>query len=259
MKLFLDSKTYVDTAAGLDISIPLSADPDSVRAWYCEPVRIEAVVTSQFVGDVNRGGSVNFRNVSLNPHGNGTHTECVGHISREPYTLNQCMREFHFKAIVLSVNTETVQNELFQQTDQVITRAALQKAWDAVADGDKEPLKALVIRTLANDREKVKHNYSNTNPPYLDTEAVEWILDRGIDHLVIDLPSVDRENDQGKLAAHHLFWDYPQNPQLHRTITELVFVPDAIKDGIYLLNIQITALENDASPSKLVLYALQRI
>jgi hypothetical protein len=40
------------------------------------------------------------------------------------------------------------------------------------------------------------------------------------------------------------------------TITEMVFVPDAVADGIYLLNIQIASLETDASPSKPVLYPL---
>ena len=98
--------------------------------------------------------------------------------------------------------------------------------------------------------------YSNTNPPYLEKEAAEFIVSRGIDHLLIDLPSVDRESDNGVLAAHHSFWEYPHNTQLHRSITELIYVPNNIVDGTYLLNLQIASFENDASPSKPVLYAV---
>ena len=75
-------------------------------------------------------------------------------------------------------------------------------------------------------------------------------------HLLLDLPSVDREEDAGQLLAHHAFWQYPAQPRREATITELIFVPNEIADGLYLLNIQITSLELDASPSKPVLYAL---
>ncbi|MBI3134816.1 MAG: cyclase family protein [Bacteroidetes bacterium] len=255
MQLYLDPETYIDTAAGMDISIPLSADSDSVRAWYCDPVKIEPVITAQFVGDVNRGGSVNFRNIMLNPHGNGTHTECVGHISKENFTINQCLREFHFKAQLISVAPQVVKNEQYNQQDQVITKELVEEAVKCA--GNAAGCNALIIRTADNTTEKRHRNYSNTNPAYLTTAAIQYILDLGIDHLVVDLPSVDRENDGGELAAHHLFWNYPQNPWLHKTITEMVFVPDAIKDDVYFLNIQIASLESDASPAKLVLFEIR--
>jgi len=259
MRLYFDSKTFIETSEGMDISMPLSTNPHATSAWYCEPVKIEPVVTANFVGDVNQGGSVNFRNVFLNPHGNGTHTECVGHISKEYITINQCLREFHFKALVITVKPETFYNEDFKENDLIITRTLLERAWTEAKKTTDADIKALVIRTLDNSDEKLKHNYSNTNPPYLQSDAIQFIIESRIDHLIIDLPSVDRENDHGKLAAHHLFWNYPQDPQLHRTITELVYVPDYIKDGLYFLNIQITSLENDASPSKLVLFEIQTI
>mgnify|MGYP006170989033 FL=1 len=67
----------VDFSKPIDISIPLTAGPANVNAWYCEPVRIEPVRMGDWVGDVKCGGSVNFMNIYLNPHGNGTHTECM--------------------------------------------------------------------------------------------------------------------------------------------------------------------------------------
>ena len=71
------------------------------------------------------------------------------------------------------------------------------------------------------------------------------------------MPSVDRENDNGALAFHHAFWQVPQNPQFHKTITELVYVPDSLPDGDYILNLQTAPFENDASPSRPLLFAVQ--
>jgi hypothetical protein len=39
----------------------------------------------------------------------------------------------------------------------------------------------------------------------------------------------------------------------------MIYVPENIEDGIYLLNIQIASFETDASPSKPILYEIQAI
>ncbi len=240
------SKNYqADLSKPLDISIPLRTGDENVNAWYCEPVRIEPVRMGDWVGDVNQGGSVNFRNVFLNPHGNGTHTECVGHISREAYNLNQYLKQFFFVCELVSLQPELVGEDLVIGKEQLESNCKF-------IDAD-----ALVIRTLPNMPEKMNRHYSNTNPPYLHHEAASWMVRRGIKHLLLDLPSVDKERDDGKLLAHHMFWNYPHDTRLDCTITELIYVPDQIPDGLYLLNLQITSLENDASPSKPVLYALE--
>ena len=116
---------------------------------------------------------------------------------------------------------------------------------------------ALVIRTMPNTREKLSMQYSYTNPPYLLEEATIFLREKGIKHLLIDLPSVDREKDDGQLLSHHAFWNTKGKLRLDSTITELIFVPNSIEDGIYLLNIQVAPFENDASPSRPVLYKLE--
>ena len=113
---------------------------------------------------------------------------------------------------------------------------------------------ALIIRSLPNHEDKCSRNYSGTNPPYLTPEAMEYIVQQGIEHLLLDLPSVDREQDEGKLACHKIFWNYPEHPRKHCTISELIYVPDTIKDGNYLLQIQIPNISCDAAPSRPVLY-----
>jgi hypothetical protein len=71
------------------------------------------------------------------------------------------------------------------------------------------------------------------------------------------MPSVDRESDEGKLAFHHAFWNVPENPN-DKTITELIYVNDEITDGLYILEMQMAPFENDASPSRPVLYKIQK-
>ncbi len=239
-------QTYrLDFFQPIDISIPLHSGRDCVSAWYVEPMQAEPVRMGDWVGDVKQGGSVNFRKLTFNPHGNGTHTECVGHISKEDYSINQCLKRFMFVAELITVLPEYKENG-----DVVITKQQIEKML-----GGKKP-EALVIRTLSNPPSKLTMQYSNTNPPYIEPAALSFIVDLGIDHLLFDMPSVDKEADDGKLLAHHAFWEYPQNTQQQRTITELIYVPNTIFDGTYILNLQIASFENDASPSKPVLYTV---
>jgi len=228
----------------IDISIPLQEGLQTVNAFYAPALQIEPVRAGDFVGDVRQGGVVNFKNVKFNPHGNGTHTECVGHISPNGETINQALKQFFFLAELISVYPQKTENG-----DRVILKEQIV----AALAGKKIP-KALGIRTLPNDDFKLRTHYSGANPTYLHHEATQFIVESGIDHLLIDLPSVDREEDEGKLLSHKAFWQYPDKIRHHATITEMIYVPNHIKDGTYFLNLQITSLELDASPSKPVLY-----
>ena len=236
----------VDFFKPIDISIPLTTDKECVNAWYVAPMKIEPVVNGDWIGDVNKGGSVNFRNITFNPHGNGTHTECVGHISKENYSINQTFTRFMFIAELVTILPEQLPNGDFVITENQLVHALK----------DIQNTEAIVIRTLSNGLNKLHMQYSNTNPPYIQKEAIAFLNEKGVEHLLIDLPSVDRENDGGKLEAHHEFWKYPSNTQTHKSITEMIYVPNDVFDGTYLLNIQIASFENDASPSKPILYKI---
>ena len=239
----LNRKTYeTDHSKPLDISIGLRGDEKNPVAWYLDAPKINPVKDGDFIGKVSEGASVNFNNIQFNPHAHGTHTECVGHISREFYSINQTLKTFFFFAKLISVEPET------KGEDKVISEAILKEKIQPNAT------EALIIRTLPNFREKQTKKYSHTNWPYLSEEAAVYLRNSGVKHLLIDLPSVDKEKDGGKLLAHKAFWNYPKNTRFDATITELVYVPNSIEDGNYLLNLQIASFENDASPSKPVLY-----
>ena len=110
-----------------------------------------------------------------------------------------------------------------------------------------------VVRSVKN-RFEITRKYSYTNPPYITEEAAIYLRNKNVEHLLIDLPSIDRERDNGELKAHHAFWNTSGKLRMNATITEMIFVPNNVVDGTYLLNIQIAPFENDASPSKPVLY-----
>ncbi|AWA28930.1 metal-dependent hydrolase [Flavobacterium magnum] len=241
----------IDLSKPLDISIPLSDSDANPIAWYLGKPQIEPVRVGDWVGRVSEGSSsTNFNNIFFNPHGHGTHTECLGHITNDFYSVNKHLTQFFFLAEVVSVQPEVVGEDLVISEVQIRERLS-----------EKIP-EALVIRTLPNAASKRTVKYSNTNPPYLHHDAAAFLRESGVRHLLIDLPSVDREHDEGKLLAHKAFWNVTDvkilNPdaRLDCTITELIFVGDEIPDGIYLLNLQIAPFENDASPSKPVLYAV---
>lgn len=249
MQLLLGDNTYILTDEGIDCSLPLRGDESNVRAWYVDSPRIEAVRENGWIGSVAEGGSVNFRNIAFNPHGHGTHTECLGHITNRVYSVNGMVDQLLYNALLVTV--EPIEsNNADGSIDRVVTRAQIQEYLHGKTS------EALVIRTLPNSESKKNQNYSDTNPVYFEAEIVNLLNEMGVLHLLVDTPSVDREKDGGVLSFHHTFWEVPENPRFDRTITEMVFVPDELKDGAYMLNLQTAPFENDATPSRPILYPI---
>jgi kynurenine formamidase len=242
----------VNLAEPIDISIPLTDSDKNPIAWYLEKPTIEPVRFGDWVGAVKQGSSTNFNNILFNPHAHGTHTECLGHITKDFYSINQHLKKFFFLAELISITPEK------QDEDFVITKSLLAEFLKNLSVG----CEAIIIRTLPNPIEKTSKNYSHTNPPYLAEKATQFLVEKGIQHLLIDLPSVDRENDEGKLLSHKAFWNVKDihnvnsDARFGATITEMIYVADNIQDGRYLLNLQIASFENDATPSKPVLYKI---
>ena len=233
----------IDFNQPIDISIPMQSGVQNPQAFGIPAPVFEPFKAGGFIGSVALGGSVNCENLHINAHGNGTHTECVGHISKERFTIHETLKEFMFLAQLITVELHDIDGD--QQVLLADVVAQLRAGTDA-----------LIIRTMPNTSNKLTQLYSGQNPGYLEEALCAHLCVLGIKHLIIDLPSVDREEDSGKLAAHHAFWNYPSSPRLDATITEMAYIPDNIADGMYLLNLQIASLQTDASPSKPVLYKI---
>jgi arylformamidase len=233
----------IDLSAPINIAITIKPGKNNVNAFHAPNPHAEPVVAGAFIGSTEQGGVVNFFNLTINPHGNGTHTECMGHISKEVHCITHSLQQYFFLCEVVSIAPMQTDDG-----DEIIFREQLK------AHLKHKSTQAVAIRTLPNDILKHVAKYSGHNPPYLHYEAADFLAETGVEHLLIDLPSVDREEDGGKLLSHKAFWRYPEAPRLNATITELIFIPSEVPDGLYFVNIQPAPIEMDAASSMPVLY-----
>ena len=243
-----------DLARGADISIPLDFGGPQPSFFGAPRASAEPLVIDDYTGDTRRGGSCNAEAYRLVPHCNGTHTECVGHLTDERLAI----RDLATALIVcrlITVRPDDGPEGLEIHADALA--GALGTAGAAGGTG-------LVIRTLPNDAGKRERAYASGSMPASFTPgAMSLLVDLGIEHLLVDLPSVDPGHDGGRLAAHRIFWGLPPGSRRaaaasrgHATITEMIFVPDEVLDGSYLLNLQIPPFMSDAAPSRPLLFPL---
>ena len=246
-----NEKKKADLTRPIDLSLT-SKVKNSFKAWYVNEIQIKVIENGDFVGSVNKGGSVNFKEILINPHGNMTHTESVGHISKQEVFVNKILSKYHFSSQLITISPQ----EATSDRESGIKHGDFFIGIEQIKDKISPNIQSLILRTQNNYSQLNEKTYNNTNWPYLSKETATYIRDCGIVHLLIDQPSVDKEFDRGKLLAHKAFWNYPNEIDKKRTITELIGIPDEITDGIYLLNLSLANIENDASPSRPTIYKL---
>jgi arylformamidase len=245
-----------------DLSIPLKFNGPQPNAFGVESATSAACEYGDLIGDTRRDGSCNFERVTLIPHCNGTHTECVGHITNERISVRDCLKDVIAKAVVVTVEPAradacgekyTVE---FGEADLVITRRLLEPA---IGNAD-----AVIVRTLPNDESKLSRIYKDEILPYFTNDAMQLLVERNVKHLLVDLPSIDRLDDEGKLSNHRIFWqvdagkfEINEKTRLSSTVTELIYVPTEVNDGEYFLNLQIAPFESDAAPSRPIIFKMK--
>ena len=237
-------KISIDFNSPIDISIPLSFTKKKLNAWGINKANKSPVVIGDWVGNIKQGGPVNFNNIWFNPHAHVTHTECFGHISINEESINDIKNSYFLFAKLVSVKLKK------KSKDLVITKESLYNKLN-----NQFQFETLIIRTLPNKNSKNYMDYSNQNPPYMTKECMLYIKKLGVKNLLIDLPSVDKEKDGGQVENHKLFFDFSSGGNSN-TLTELVYISDEIIDGDYYLNLQIMPIENDAAPSRPVLFKI---
>jgi len=252
----------------------------SANAALASPMQAD-----DFIGETKQGGSCNVNELTINPHCNGTHTESIAHIcdfsvsspafdktDNKTETIVQTIAQLNIPALmpcaVISITPELAilsgenYSPDFYEHDLIISRSALKQT---LACYDDEQLQALVIRSLPNSTSKRQQAYNNGNQPaFFSREAILYLNKRGVEHIVVDVPSIDRLHDDGLMTCHHLFWQVNEGSHqvtqqclVNKTITEMAFIEDEICDGFYLINIQTPAFHNDAAPSRPLLFAAE--
>ncbi len=257
----------VDLGARRDLSAPIVFGRAQARGFGLTPASSVAVVAGAFVGDVRRGGSCNCEAHVLTPHADGTHTEGPGHLMAArvpvhvapPIMLAAVIR---VRPVPLGdVDDDVAGNH--RHDDMVVDADSVAAALDDVVEGGDSPVAVVIATDVVAARRDV--NFSGTNPPYLTVSAAAMLRSRGVEHLLVDLPSIDREDDGGLLGAHRAFFGMPQGvgaalatgPELQlrdqATVTELVVVDDDIAVGLYALFLQMAPIVADAVPSRPVI------
>jgi kynurenine formamidase len=236
------------------VPLALRLDFDAVHpchfgapAAHSEPFR-----AGLFEGDVAQGASCNCRSITLIPHCNGTHTESVSHLTVQQRPLHEFLPAAPLPALLLSVPPVAAEgcgedsSPAPAAGDRLVTRFGLLAAW---MRNPADAPRALLLRTGTDWRD--------TAPPYLSRQCAAELVVRGIEHLITDLPSVDRLQDGGQLTAHRLFFGLPSGSTVladatrtAATITELAAFPAQLADGPCAVQIQIPAWSGDAVPSR---------
>ena len=231
-------KKRVNLDIAFDLSRPITPGEHSSLAFYAPPIEIKPIQSGSFIGSVDYGSPVNTNIISLNPHGNTTHTETVAHISNIDRNINELSIPPFLSCYLHSAKLTS------NDKDRFVDKNSL--------DGiELFGAQAIIIRSGIG-----AGPFSGTNPIYLTPELTAFVKELNIKHLLTDLPSVDKEEDGGALVAHKAFWDFPQSVRSDATITELLSFPDELSDGWYALNLQVMNLSNNASPSRPILYPL---
>jgi arylformamidase len=254
----------IDLARPVDLSLPLDFAGAQPRHFGAPFASSRPFATTGFSGSVEGGASCNCEVLSLIPHCNGTHTECAGHLTRERLDAWRLVPAGPIPALLLSIDPEAAAGEgtepAPEPADRLITRRALERAWPRSLPFAPQ---AVVIRTLPNTADKRTRDYTGASPPYLSREAAALLVTRAVQHLVVDVPSIDRARDEGRLTAHRLFFGLPRGAthlaeatRAAATVTELAFIPEELADGACLLELQVPALGGDAVPSRPLLYPL---
>lgn len=261
----------IDLDRGHDLSLGPDRQGTGPSHFGAPPADLKAWVRDGFTGAVALGGSCNCSVLTLIPHCHGTHTECAGHLTREPQDAFALLPPGLLPTVLLSVTTVTASrctestDPPPQAQDQLVTAHSLQQAYQLTERAKPRIRKprALVLRTRPNNTGKRQRNYAADPAPYLTREAARWLADLPIEHLIVDLPSIDRAHDAGRMTAHRIFFGLPAHSQalgdaarMHATLTELAYIDDSITDGAGLLSLQASRLPGDAVPSRPLYYPL---
>jgi len=255
-----------ETTAGVSIAIPLDFNGKQVNAWDVSRASSVAAEAGELIGDTRRGGSCNFETYTLIPHCNGTHTECVGHITMERISVSECLKDTLMLAALVTIDpipassAEESLTENATGTDAIVTAASVKESLSGLQLND---FSAIVLRTLPNAESKKNRLYNDDSAPYFSQDCIEYLNDLGIKHIICDLPSIDRMNDGGLLVNHKIFWglksasDSLEANSIEKTITELAYIPDSLPDGLYVLDLQIPDFVADAAPSRPILFPVE--
>lgn len=305
-----DAEWVGDADDAVDVSVsvqPYELPGKQSCAFHLPGASAAPFTAGSFVCAVDAGASVNCPVVSFCAHSNGTHTECVGHVLPGHITLDDVGRRPPvMAALLLTVRPRRLgdSSDTYpsgRPDDMAVTSEAVADALAALSSTSSVtgPVAAVCLRTREDADGAGPRDWSGSNPPYLTGEAVVAVRRLGAAHVLVDLPSLDREDDRGHLIAHRTLFGIdaagrPVDVISHGpvmpprvasevdavgavgagaavptegrhlpsgTITELCVFPsqEHLPDGLAALMLHVAPMALDAAPSRPLLVPLRRV
>lgn len=257
----------VELGRGASLAIEMRGDGPLPAFFVPGRMHTEPLSVGGFTGDTRTGGSCNVSRLDLVPHCHGTHTEGIGHVTDQRAAVQDQFDgrpALAWLATVTAVDAGAASDGYHcpvAEREPLVTRDELARA----IRGCAAEATALVLRVRPLAAPLPVRDF-NAEPgyPLLSAEAMSWLSGHAFDHLLIEMPSLDRAEDGGRLGNHRAWWGLPpgdrdmgraQHPR--RVITEMIRVPDTLDDGLYWLQPGLSPIHGDATPSRPQLYPLR--
>ncbi|MDH5404684.1 MAG: cyclase family protein [Candidatus Heimdallarchaeota archaeon] len=244
LKVQIGEETYtLGSPISASREVQFNPTPKSSGAFYLPPFQISTFeVKNIFVGDILRGGSCNVTIHNYSPH-NLTHLETSLHIVDNGIPVSAIPNK-HLNGILYLIDL----TKTYDQDDECIK-------WDDISEQitNLHPsVTFIALKTYSSTLDQF-HDFSGEDPLFLDPFAAKMIHDlknNKINGLILDLPSIDKETDGGKLLAHRNFLGLPREG-IKSTVEEFRFIVELayfenLQQGYYYLNITPPKIDDNA-------------
>ena len=230
------------------------------NCFHMPPLEITTVeIAGKFIGDVHKGGSCNVDEIKYIPH-SITHIETSAHIlsnKNHSCTIDKVNPKYFSGLTYLMDFSKT------KMTENLIGWNMIQKKLLKL----KLPITHLAIKTSASLLSQ-HYDFSDKDFIAIDPKAAKELHEfsfknKNLNCLILDLPSIDTENDNGKLLAHRNFYGIPEkiteyDDKEGRIIIELAYF-NKLKEGYYYTIMTPPKMVTNAVTTDISLYPIVNI
>lgn len=231
-----DGKT-IDLSDSIDISLPISPDLP-ISAFGMQAAQERVLLEPKT--DEPKGCRCS--QLTIIPHVHTTHFETAQHYGDQKVSSLMIARSIPPLLTCLTIHVEwTPAGPIKFSTPNVrngnVAAVLLCSGW------------------IKHQIQQKAYDWTGFNPPYVSVEMMEQIQRAfpRIRLLLLDLPSVDPEDDGGRLLAHRAFLKQENRGLIEMCLVDRQLIQD---NTIYALFPNIAAIDTDGIPCRPILYRL---
>lgn len=220
-------------------TISLQPQYRSSGAFHLPKFLTSTFEVGDFIGDMKRGGSCRVDLHRYSPH-NLTHIESSAHIDENGITLDKIDRN-KLSGTVFLADLSSIISDFVK--------------WEHLIDKfDHTKMDALAIKTSSSLLPQDK-DFTQSDAMAVHHTTAQKFIDLGIDLIILDLPSMDKETDS-TLASHKIFFESDKTTRSQNVIIELAHFHN-LKEGYYYFVLTPPILQTDATITDIWFYHLE--